>query len=248
MSAAPKSPTPGRRPSVGSAPRRGFTLIELLVVMGIVALLAVMMASASLRAIAQGRRVRCVSNLKQIGYGATMYAADNRDRKPPIHGPWKWTTPNVKYDGRFTAVGHLVDEYLTTHEIVLCPGIDPAQDLKNDRDMWLRSSLVGSSYLYEWHHPFTTWRVASPQELERFDATSHLSTDPRYAMVMDLNFELSGQYRGPIVSHRLLRTANVLFADASVGIYPRDRGLVVKKNDKAYNVWIAWEAAHALRR
>ena len=228
--------------------RRGFTLIELLVVIAILALLAVLLLPVAHRSIAVARRVRCMSNLKQIGIGAVLYAFDHDDRKPRVKGPMEWTTTNVKFNGRFTGVGILVDNYLDTHEIVLCPGIDPPQDLKNDRQMWINSSVVGSSYLYEWHHPFTTFRVNTPKEVERFESTSHLFEDPANAIVMDLNFEWAYLYRGPIMSHRLLRTSSVLFADASVGVYGHDRGLVGTQFNKAYHVWKTWEAAHMLRR
>ncbi len=60
--------------------RRGFTLIELLVVIAIIAILAAILFPVFARAREKARQASCLSNLKQLGLGAMMYAQDYDER------------------------------------------------------------------------------------------------------------------------------------------------------------------------
>src|SRR5689334_16037020 len=65
-----------------------FTLIELLVVIAIIAILAAILFPVFAQAREKARAISCVSNLKQMGLAAIMYAQDYDETYP---GEWQWS-------------------------------------------------------------------------------------------------------------------------------------------------------------
>ena len=100
-----------RTPSASSCrpSDRGFTLVELLVVIGIIAVLIALLMPALSRVRQHAISTQCLSNLRQIGSIAHMYAAENKGFFPPAqidvidaitggnpiaHGPMMGTWPS----------------------------------------------------------------------------------------------------------------------------------------------------------
>ncbi len=69
----------GARRAKNRACGEGFTLIELLVVMAIIAILASLLLPALATTKEKGRQAVCISNLRQISLGTTLYAQDSSD-------------------------------------------------------------------------------------------------------------------------------------------------------------------------
>lgn len=69
---------------------RGFTLIELLVVIAIIAILAAILFPVFAQAKQAAKKAVCLSNLRQLSLGMTMYAADNGDAYPDNDSTLLW--------------------------------------------------------------------------------------------------------------------------------------------------------------
>jgi len=70
----------------------GFSLVELLVVVAVVALLTTVLLPGLCLARSQARRVKCASNVGQLGHAFHMYAVDYRGMAMPLAYFERWPT------------------------------------------------------------------------------------------------------------------------------------------------------------
>ena len=86
-----------RRAAISSS--RGFTLVELLVVIGIIAVLVSLLLPALNKARTAAQDIQCMSNLRQIGMAAAMYAVEWKGHVPIRDRP-TWLHKNNQNEGR----------------------------------------------------------------------------------------------------------------------------------------------------
>ncbi len=111
--------------------RKAFTLIELLVVIAIIALLLSILLPALRNAKEQGKRVVCLSNLKQMTTGWMLYSDDNGDKlvEPWARGypppPYCWVyspNPNASIAQQTLAIEEgLLFQYIGSPRLYKCP-------------------------------------------------------------------------------------------------------------------------------
>ena len=117
------------------ARRRAFTLIELLVVIGIIAILIAILMPALNKGREQARRVRCMSNMRQLSVAWTLYVQNNRGKLPSAdtdRKAWDWVKSGDTFDSLKQGV---LWPYVNNWEAYWCP---------NDRIHYKRTYSMNS--------------------------------------------------------------------------------------------------------
>src|SRR5688572_13940498 len=137
-----------------------FTLVEVLVVVGIVSLLMGILLPTIGRVRETSRRTSCMSNLRAIGQGLTVYARDNKDEFPRILAV---PTDNDDYlesmepdatvvspfanvtngkNASYAALFLLVRNDILKADVFVCPSTDDVVDEFDGQDHHTRSNFT----------------------------------------------------------------------------------------------------------
>ena len=184
--------------------RKSFTLIELLVVIAVIALLSSMLLPALSKAREMGRRVKCMSNLKQCGLAMMLYAQDYDDY---IMACKWWDTPQTWLDQMsFYLVGHRYWGVGNLTPMLVCPSG------KDERITCL------SNYLYNIYMGYADWGTiyAYQTKIGKIKKPSSMS------VMIDGKAKTQGQSNfpydtnSPYIDFRHNGRANVLWMDGHV--------------------------------
>jgi prepilin-type N-terminal cleavage/methylation domain-containing protein len=170
----------------------GFTLIELLVVIAIIAILASMLLPALASSKEHGKRIKCLSNLRQLAIGAHAYALDNSDkvikaRDIPGSSPVEFVQDCLNPPDRNAAATAGLVANTNSRTVWTCPNRPTFPNYEPEYPQW----VIGYHYfggITTWHNPLGHFPSSSPVKISL--------SNPDWCLASDAIMRVDGRWGG----------------------------------------------------